>query len=452
MKKQQEREFKPIEVWGNNLVANLWWELGNVVKVAANLSPKTMQLVYGPDHILSVVYGEMVDLIKSDQGLTSASLQTTLSKRGIDIRAWLRDLQDLVTPDDLQTIVGYANEINNAGDLIRAHRTAQGLLQATTNDDARADQVLGEAITSLAGIGRTSETSRSFAAIASEFEEELRKIRSGEIDAGNSTGFLDLDHFMRLEPQKLVIVGGRPSQGKSALAFQIALNEARRIVKMRERKQVLINSLEMSGKEVLARLASIEASVNYERIKRRQAEDEEWSRYHRAVDELSNLPIVVDDEAGMSIDQIYFRALMRHAEVPLSMIVTDYADLVSVPGNDPETIRMRRVARFHKNLAKNLNCTTILLTQLNKAVDYRDDKRPTKADLQYAGEAEADTILLMLNPEHYLLTGETIQCDDDYRKGVTLVIVAKNRGGIMGVAPLRFERQYTRFGDLYRGN
>jgi len=256
---------------------------------------------------------------------------------------------------------------------------------------------------------------------------------------GTPTGYRGLDRLLAgLQRQDLIILAARPSMGKTALALNIAQNAAAR------GHAVGVFSLEMSRGQLYTRLLCSEARVDMGKVRvGLLSRDHDWPRLNDAHETLTRLPLYIDDSPGLTASAIRGKARRLKAEHPeLSVIVVDYIGLM---GGDPRTPREQQVSassRALKALARELDVTVIGLSQLNRGVEQRQDKRPLLSDLRESGalEQDADVILFIYRDEYYNR--------DSPDKNVAEVIVAKQRNGATGVVRLFFEGAFTRFENL----
>jgi len=264
---------------------------------------------------------------------------------------------------------------------------------------------------------------------------------------GISTGFTDLDRMTSgLQPADLVVVAGRPSMGKTTLAMNIAENVA-----INSGKPVAVFSLEMPGESLAMRMMSSLGRIDQHRIRSGSLEDDEWPRLTSAVSILAEAKMYIDDTPAMTPTEVRARArrLMReHSE--LGMIMIDYLQLMQAPGMaENRTNEISAISRSLKALAKELNVPVIALSQLNRSLEQRTNKRPIMSDLRESGaiEQDADLVIFIYRDEVYN--------DESPDKGIAEIIIGKQRNGPIGTVRLTFLGQYTKFenfiDDVYGG-
>jgi len=264
---------------------------------------------------------------------------------------------------------------------------------------------------------------------------------SGDSITGLATGLTDLDELTSgLQKSDLVIVAGRPSMGKTTLVMNIAEHAAINAV-----KPVLVFSMEMPGDSLAMRMMSSLGRIDQHRIRTGKLDDDDWPRVTSAVHMLSEAPLFIDDTAALSPAELRSRArrlVKEHG--PLGLIVVDYLQLMKVPGfkSDSRTAEISEISRSLKALAKELNVPVIALSQLNRSLEQRQDKRPVMSDLRESGaiEQDADLICFIYRDEVYN--------EDSKDKGIAEIIIAKQRNGPIGKVRVAFLGKYTRFEDL----
>lgn len=257
---------------------------------------------------------------------------------------------------------------------------------------------------------------------------------------GVSSGFVDLDNFTAgFQPSDLIILAARPSMGKTALALNIAFNAA-----YKPRTSVAFFSLEMSREQLVRRLLSSIGEVDASQIRRAAfLTTQEWAHLQEAAGYLIDCPIYIDDTPAASVLEIRAKCRRLKAEGKLGLVVIDYLQLMRGRGDAPSREQeISEISRSLKALAKELAVPVIALSQLNRRVEERPNKRPQLADLRESGaiEQDADVILFIYRDEVYR--------EDSPDKGVAEVIIGKQRNGPTGKVRLSFRDKYTRFDTL----
>jgi len=264
---------------------------------------------------------------------------------------------------------------------------------------------------------------------------DLLSKSDGDI-TGISTGYTEFDKMTAgLQGGDLIIIAGRPSMGKTTFAVNIAEYAA-----ISGKVPTAIFSMEMPAQQLAFRMISSLGRVDQTYLRTGRFPDEDWSRINTAVQLMSEAPVFIDDTPGLSPNEIRSRARRLQREHGLGLVVVDYLQLMQVPGNtENRATEISEISRGLKALAKELNVPVIALSQLNRSVEQRTDKRPVMSDLRESGaiEQDADLIIFIYRDEVY--NPETP------RKGVADIAIAKQRNGPIGDFPLTFVGRYTKF-------
>jgi replicative DNA helicase len=274
------------------------------------------------------------------------------------------------------------------------------------------------------------------AAVHEAFQILSRRYESKDAVTGLATGFADLDEMTSgLQPADLIIVAARPSMGKTALAVNMAEHAA-----LKSRKAVAIFSMEMSASQLAFRLISSLGRIDQQHLRNGDLAEEDWPRVTSAITLLSETKILIDDTPALSPAELRARARRMKRQYDLGLIVVDYLQLMAVPGNkENRATEISEISRGLKALAKELNIPVIALSQLNRSLEQRTDKRPVMADLRESGaiEQDADVILFIYRDEYY--------DKESADKGLAEIIIGKQRNGPTGTVKLTFLGRYTRF-------
>lgn len=309
-----------------------------------------------------------------------------------------------------------------------------------------AGQLLDEAESRVLEINQESERgSQGFVAIPPLLNKVVERIETlyGRDNAsdvtGIATGFTDLDSMTSgLQPGDLVIVAGRPSMGKTAFSINIAEHVALEV-----NKPVAIFSMEMGGTQLAMRMIGSVGKLNQHTLRTGKLEDDDWSRMTHALGRLNDAPIFIDESAALNSLELRSRARRLHRQNGgLGLIVIDYLQLMSSPSGksgENRATEISEISRSLKALAKELQVPVIALSQLNRSLEQRPDKRPVMSDLRESGaiEQDADLILFIYRDEVYN--------PDSADKGKAEIIIGKQRNGPIGRVFLTFRGEYTRF-------
>lgn len=356
----------------------------------------------------------------------------------------------LALPDKVPStanLAHYARIVRDKAVLRRVIRTSDELTGAAHDGTDNPGVLLDRASQLFASLAETHDR-RDWSPVSTVVDEELVAIQERQSKSatvhGVTTGFRALDDKLGgLRPSQLLILAARPAMGKTALVLNIAQRAADQ-----SNVTVGIFSLEMSRTELVSRMLCGLAMVEGDRVRKGRLDDEDWVRMDAAGEMLRATSLFIDDTPGATIDDIRTKARRLQARKgDLGLLVIDYLQLMQ--GNDPKASRQQQISdisRGLKILAKDLGVPVIALSQLNRDVEKREDKRPMISDLRESGaiEQDADVIMFIYRDEIYH--------PDSADKGVAEVIIAKQRSGPTGRVRLAFQPQYTRFDDLAEGD
>ncbi|HMQ11138.1 MAG TPA: replicative DNA helicase [Oligoflexia bacterium] len=272
----------------------------------------------------------------------------------------------------------------------------------------------------------------SFIQIEQNFERK-------EAVTGLSSGFKEIDKMTAgLQPSDLIIIAGRPAMGKTSLCMNIAENVA-----LGEKKGVAVFSLEMSKKQLVMRMLCSAARIDASKLKTGMLNEEEWQRLTHVAGPLSESGIYIDDTPSLSSFELRARARRMKAQTDLSLIIVDYLQLMTVKGKSESREReISEISRSLKAMAKELDVPVIALSQLNRAVESRNDKRPMLSDLRESGSIEQDADLVGF------IYRDEVYNEDTEDKGIAEFNIVKHRHGPVGKVRLAFLNECTRFENL----
>ena len=256
---------------------------------------------------------------------------------------------------------------------------------------------------------------------------------------GIPTGFLDLDYRTAgMQPSDLILIAARPSMGKTAFALNIAQHVA-----FRKNMTVAIFSLEMSKEQLVNRMFSLESNVDAQKLRTGQMNDQEWERLIEGAGIIGQSHLIIDDTPGISIGELRSKCRKYKLEHNLSMIMIDYLQLMTGTGkSDSRQQEISDISRSLKAVARELSVPVIALSQLSRAVEQRPDHRPMLSDLRESGaiEQDADVVMFIYRDDYYN--------HDTDKKGVSEIIIAKQRNGPIGTVELAWLPEYTKFANL----
>ncbi|HEY8344693.1 MAG TPA: replicative DNA helicase [Bacillota bacterium] len=304
------------------------------------------------------------------------------------------------------------------------------------------EKILDEAEKKIFAIAnrRAGRTIVSLKSILIEAFEQIEKLyESHGAVTGVPTGFSDLDRFTAgLQPSDLIILAARPSMGKTTFALNIAENAAVHL-----QIPVAVFSLEMSKEQLAMKLLCAEAGVDNQRIRTGNLAEEDWPRLSHALGRLSEAKMFIDDSPNLSALEIRAKARRIQAKYGLGLIVIDYLQLMQGRGRaESRQQEVSEISRSLKALARELSVPVLALSQLSRAVEMRQNKRPSLADLRESGslEQDADLVCFLYREDYYDPETE--------KKGITELIIAKHRNGPIGTIDLLFQKEFSKFVGL----
>lgn len=417
---------------------------------------------YRADH--QVIWRQMATLADAQKPLDAVTVFDALEAQNLSDQcggiAYLASLTK-DTPSAVNA-KSYAEIVREKADL--RHLIAAGVAmsdRAYRPNGARVEDLIADAERDIYALAQRRERSQggpvqidtAMTAAVDKVEAAWTRRMKGEV-AGLATGFAALDAETEgLHPGDMVIVAGRPSMGKTSFAMQIAEH-----VGVRAGKAVAVFSLEMPSEQLSQRMIASVGRIPLNRLRSGNMEDDDWPRMVAATAQISQKPIYVDDAPAPTVSQIRSRCRrLARSSGGLDLVVVDYLQLIEARLREgTRNDEISAVSRGLKALAKELNVPVIALSQLNRGLEQRTDKRPIMSDLRDSGaiEQDADVILFLYRDEVY----REQKCRDE-DKGIAEVIIGKQRNGPIGTVKLRFEGEYTRFTDLmppgpgnYRGD
>lgn len=373
----------------------------------------------------------------------------------VTVSEWLESTGELDLAGGLSYLGSLANNTPSAAniaayaDIVRERSILRQLLQAASDisnstystEGRSAGELLDLAEKRIFDISENGARRRGgFEPIKSLLAKTVDRIdllyQSQNAITGVATGFNDLDEKTSgLQPSDLIIVAGRPSMGKTTLAMNMAENAA-----VGHKIPVAIFSMEMPGTQLAMRMIASLGRINSHRMRTGKLDDDDWPRLTSAVNLLSEAPIFIDDTPALTPMELRARARRIKREHGLGLIIVDYLQLMqSSEANENRATEISGITRALKGLAKELDVPLIAMSQLNRSLESRTDKRPVMSDLRESGaiEQDADVILFIYRDEVYN--------EDSPSKGTAEVIIGKQRNGPIGKVMLTFLGEYTKF-------
>ncbi|MBF0125419.1 MAG: replicative DNA helicase [Magnetococcales bacterium] len=376
------------------------------------------------DPVILKQYLEKNDALSSVGGTAYLARLVDTVPATANVRAWARLIHDKAVMRDLA-------------------QQASAIVDRVYQSDDSLDRILDDAEQQIFQVGESREHRRSnyhdMKSILVPVFDRIEQLMEQRISiTGVPTGFIDLDDKLAgLQAGDLIVVAGRPSMGKTALALNFAANSA-----LKHRVPVGIFSLEMSKEQLAMRLLSSVASIDAQALRTGKLSDQQYGDLTRSADQLSGAPLYIDDTSGLSITSLRAKARRMKREKQIQMIIVDYMQQMRGSQNNVEnrTQEISEISRELKAIAKELRLPVVAVSQLSRSPEGRTDKRPVMSDLRESGsiEQDADVVLLVFREEYYKRNDPTVA-------GKAEVIIAKQRNGPTGTIILTFLNQFTRF-------
>lgn len=401
---------------------------------------------YRRDHQL--IYRAIRELAEKNRPFDAVTLGEWFDSQGLSEQvaggAYLIELAS--TTPSAANITAYAEIVRDKAILRQLIDVGTGIVNDGFQPDGRdSSEILEEAERQVLAIAQANSTGKTdFTAVTKALSEAFDLLQTrytnGSGVTGLATGYTEFDMMTAgLQKTDLIILAARPAMGKTTLALNMAEYAA-----FRSKQPVAVFSMEMSASQLAMRLISSVGRVNAQRLRTGQLEDEDWSRVTSAIRQLREVKIFIDDEPGLSPVKLAAKARRLKREHGLGLIVIDYLQLMSVPGNsENRATEISEISRSLKGLAKELQVPIIALSQLNRSLETRTDKRPVMADLRESGaiEQDADMIVFIYRDDYY-------NKENSPDKGLAEIIIGKQRSGPTGSMKLKFFGEYTRFDNL----
>ncbi len=358
-------------------------------------------------------------------------------------------LAEIGGPAYLTSLVNQVPTSLNAesyGHIVESHSIRRKMITAANsiasmayNEDSTIDNVMDEAEKAVFTVSerRLKHDVEPISVVLSEYYDRIDDLAKRDEEIfGVPTGFIDLDKLLSgLQPSDLLIIAGRPGQGKTGFLLSVAKNAA-----LTHKKHVAIFSLEMSNEQVVQRLIAQETGIDSQRLRTGKLQENEWPLFTHAVEVMSDTHIFLDDTPAITPLQLRTKCRRLHLEHHLDLIILDYLQLM---GGDTRTDnRVQEVSYISRNLkvlARELNVPVLAAAQLSRAVEQRSDKRPVLSDLRESGslEQDADIVMFIYRPDQYE--------KDTVKQNVAEIIVSKHRNGPVGTVELVFRNALAKF-------
>ena len=395
------------------------------------------------------IFEAMTDLHMASEPIDVITVTEALKKRrtleAIGGRSYIAALSNMVPTT--ANAVQYAQIIAEKA-VRRSLISAAGFIaEQGFNEKVDSTTVLDSAEESIFQIAKRNQKS-DYEGLTSVLARNIEIIQEVQANGGKlpglSTGYRDLDFKLAgLQKSDLIIIAARPSMGKTAFALNIAQNAA-----LKQNARVVIFSLEMSKTQLGQRLLSMEARVNSNNLRKGNLSDSDWESINDALDKLSRADIIIDDTPGISVMEVRNKCRRITAERKIDMVVIDYLQMMSADiHSDSRQQEVTMISRYLKQLARELECPVVVLSQLSRAPDSRQgDHRPMLSDLRESGaiEQDADVVMFLFREDYY-------KRNDEEKNNICEIMIEKQRAGETGTVKLTWIPNFTKFADIARG-
>ena len=358
-------------------------------------------------------------------------------------------LAEIGGPAYLTSLVNQVPSSLNAesyGRIVEGHAIRRKMITAANqiaalayNEESVVDTVMDEAEKAVFNVSerRLKQDVEPISTVLSDYYDRIDDLAKRPDDFfGVPTGFIDLDRMLSgLQPSDLLIIAGRPGQGKTGFLLSVAKNAG-----LTHKKHVAIFSLEMSNEQVVQRLIAQETGIDSQRLRTGKLEEQEWPLFTHSIEVFSDTKIFLDDTPAITPLQLRTKCRRLHMEFGLDLVIVDYLQLMGGDTrNDNRVQEVSYISRNLKVLARELNVPVLAAAQLSRAVEQRTDKRPVLSDLRESGslEQDADIVMFIYRPDQYE--------KDTVKQNVAEIIISKHRNGPVGSVELIFRNSLAKF-------
>ncbi len=388
------------------------------------------------------IYDAILDLNERREPIDFVTLCDEMERReqleAIGGAAYVTDLINAV-PSAIH-VEAYGHIVEQAAIRRRLINAASRIAQLAYQEDENVDQIVDRAEQALFSVSqrRIRRDLRPIHDIITHYYERIEYLFDHQDEPlGVPSGFIDLDRLLGgFQRSDLILVAARPSVGKTSLCLSFAENAAKL------GQHVAIFSLEMSGEQIVQRFVSGETGIDAQRLRLGDLRENEWPRFAETTGKMADLPIYIDDTPSISVLQMRTKARRLHAEHGIDLILVDYLQLMTTDARSENRVQeVSYISRSLKGLARELDVPVVAASQLSRAVEQRNDKRPILADLRASGSLEQDADVVMFIYRDELYNPET------EKKNIADIIIAKHRNGPTGSIQLFFLEQLAQFRD-----
>ena len=393
-----------------------------------------------------VIFDSVVELFNEGKPVDLITLQNRLREKAVPEEiSSLEFVRDLVTAVPTSANVKYYAEIvSEKATLRRLIKMNEAIADECYQGQEPLEAILERTEKQVFELVQNRGGNGEYVPIKQVVLNALEKIEKASKSKGTvtgiPTGFIDLDYKTSgLQPSDLILVAARPSMGKTAFVLNIAQHVA-----FKQNRTVAIFSLEMSKEQLVNRLFSLESYVDAQLLRTGNLKDSDWEKLIEGAGTIGNSELIIDDTPGISIAEMRSKCRKYKLEHDLKLIIIDYLQLMSGSGrgSDSRQQEISDISRSLKALARELSVPVIALSQLSRAVEQRPDHRPMLSDLRESGaiEQDADVVMFIYRDDYYN--------HDSEMKGISEIIIAKQRNGPIGTVNLVWLPQYTKFANM----
>lgn len=405
------------------------------------------ELISGEDFYnkqYGVLYETMIELNDAGSPVDLVTLQNKLKEKDVPPEvSSLEFVRDLITAVPTSAnIKYYANIVAEKATLRRLIRLNEEIANNCYAGKESLEYILDDTEKRVFQLVQKRST-EDFVPVRQIVMNAIDKIETAARNKGSvtgiPTGFTDLDYRTAgMQPSDLILVAARPSMGKTAFELNLAQYMA-----FKKNLTVALFSLEMSKEQLVNRMFSLESNVDAQKLRTGQLNDQEWERLIESAGTIGKSKLIIDDTPGISIAELRSKCRKYKLEHDLSIIMIDYLQLMTGSGrSESRQQEISDISRSLKALARELNVPVVALSQLSRAVEQRPDHRPMLSDLRESGaiEQDADVVMFLYRDDYYN--------HDSDKKGISEVIIAKQRNGPIGTVELAWLPEYTKFANL----
>ena len=391
-----------------------------------------------------ILFESMLDLFNAGEPVDLITLQNKLKEKDVPAEiSSLEFVRDLVTSVPTSANVKYyANIVKEKAVLRKLIKTTQSIEDECYLGKESVEDILADTEKSIFNLVQ-NRGGGDYVPIKQVVINALDKIEKASKQKGSvtgiATGFVDLDYQMAgLQPSDLILIAARPSMGKTAFVLNIA-----QYVAIHSQQTTAIFSLEMSKEQLVNRMFSLESRVDAQKLRSGNLTDADWEMLIEGAGNVGRSKLIIDDTPGISISELRSKCRKYKLEHDLKLIIIDYLQLMTGSGRtESRQQEISDISRSLKALARELSCPVIALSQLSRAVEQRPDHRPMLSDLRESGaiEQDADVVMFIYRDDYYN--------KDSEMKGISEIIIAKQRNGPIGTVNLVWLPQYTKFANM----